>query len=256
MALIVTNRGSAGLASATTLSCAPTSNFQHGTLGVLVLAYDNSGASGADPFSSISDSLGNTWTSRQRALWDPGAASAGATCGIFTGILNNGLKTTDTVSVVVSSAAVAAYALFEVSSDLGVTPVYQTGNVGTGATTGAPTVTTSSLTSGWALIGGGAAEGGDTWAGDADSSNGTWSTQQHAAQGSGNSGMSVTAQSKVVTGTATQTYNPTLTSADCILAWIAASEPALAGQPTHRRFGTFPFAGAPVPFGAQLVVIF
>jgi hypothetical protein len=38
--------------------------------------------------------------------------------------------------------------------------------------------------------------------------------------------MAITTQGKVVNATATQTYNPTLTSADCILAWIAVEEVA------------------------------
>jgi hypothetical protein len=63
-------------------------------MAVLCLAYDNSGASGADPYNSISDSLGNTWTSRQAALYDPGAASAGVALRIFTTNQSAGTLTT------------------------------------------------------------------------------------------------------------------------------------------------------------------
>lgn len=227
MSLTATDRGSGGIASATTLVCTPTSNFTAGALAVLVLAYDNSGSAGADPFTSISDSLGNAWTSRQRALHDPGAASAGEVLGIFTAVMTRPLTTANTVSVVVSAAAVAAFALFEVTSSLGNPPLYGTGGVGTGSTTGAPTVTTTSITSGQVVIGGGAGQSADAWTGDADTASGNWSTHQHNGSGTGATGMSVTGQSKVTTGTATQTYNPTCgATTTAIVAWISVTEDA------------------------------
>jgi hypothetical protein len=192
---------------------------------VLTIAYDNSGTSGADPYSSIAaDTKGNIWTPRQSALYDPGAASAGVALRFFTCSISH-FNLGDTVAITLSNAAAMAYTFSQVVSNVEFGRVaYLTGAAGTGANSGTPTVTTSSITSGDMVIGAGGAESANTWAGDADSTNGTWSTHQSNANGSGATGMSVTSQRKVVTATATQTYNPTLTSADQILAWISLDE--------------------------------
>lgn len=200
-----------------------------GALGVLCVALDNAGASGATPAapSSFTDAKGNTWTRRQNPIFDPGAASAGVELAIYTATLTVALLTSDTSTINWASAVsvgAKAWTLREITAGANKFASYVTGGVNTGATTGTPTVTTGSITSGDCVIGAGGAESADTWAGDADTTNGSWSTHQHNAAGTGNSGMSVTSQAKVVNATATQTYNPTLTSADCILAWIQVTE--------------------------------
>lgn len=233
MALSGTDRGTGGNGTASTsLTCSPTSNCTAGAMLVLVVAYENSGTAGADPYSSISDNKGNTWTSRQRALYDPAASGAGQVVGIFTCQQNVAALTTgDTITVTVSSSARWAYALIEV-----VGGIYVQGGAGTGAGTGTPTVTTASITNANMVVGGGGAESADTWAGDADTSHGLWSAHQHTGFGSGNTGVSVTAQYKVVSATATQTYNPTVTSSNCILAWIEVCGPAISPR-SHGASG-------------------
>jgi hypothetical protein len=68
---------------------------------------------------------------------------------------------------------------------------------------------------------------------DADTTNGSWSTQQSTAQGTTTNGIAVASQRKVVTATATQTYNVTLDNvADCILGWIQLTETAGGGAST------------------------
>lgn len=200
-----------------------------GALGVLCVALDNAGASGSTAAAptSFTDAKGNTWTRRQDAIFDPGAASAGVELAIYTATLSAALLTSDTSTINWASAVsvgAKAWTLREITAGANKFASYVTGNANTGSTTGTPTVTTGSITSGDCVIGAGGAESADTWAGDADTTNGSWSTHQHNAAGTGNSGMSVTSQAKVVNATATQTYNPTLTSADCILAWIQVTE--------------------------------
>jgi hypothetical protein len=229
MALTGTDRGSGNNnVAGTSLVVTPVSNYAASSFAVLVGAYDNSGANGADPFSSIVDSVGNTWTSRQAALFDPGAASAGVTLRMFTSDMTVSTLTTAnniTISFGANSTTAKAWVLHEITSNVvGATISYVQGNVGAGVTSAAPTITTASITIGNAVIGAGAAESANTWAGDADTTNGNWSTQQSNAAGTGAAGMSVTSQRKIVTASATQTYNPTLTSADCILAWIELTE--------------------------------
>jgi hypothetical protein len=171
--------------------------------------------------------LANNWANQQTALYDPGAASAGVQLTLASCAINTWTTASSLTVTFGNSLTAAAYTLIELRSDvLGgyIDPTKTGGAANAGAATGTPTVTTSSITSGQVVIGTGGAESGDTWAGDADTTNGNWSTHQHNAGGTGTSGMSVTSQQKVVTSTATQTYNPTLTAADCILLWASFQE--------------------------------
>lgn len=227
-AITSTDRGSGNNnTSSGTLTVTPTSNFTANSFGVLCIAVDNSGAAGSNTISpaTASDSVGNTWTRRQNNLFDNGAASAGVEIAIYTANISS-LTTGASITVTWSSTSptAKAWTLIEFTPSAGKIINYVTGAIGTGSTTGTPTITSGSITSGDAIIGMGGAESSDTWAGDADTTNGSWSTHQHNVAGSGATGMSITSQTKIVTGTATQTYNPTLTSADVILGWIQLTE--------------------------------
>lgn len=231
MALSRTGRGTGGNnTTGTSHTVVPGSNMTPGTLGVLCIALDNAGSAGstaAAPAVPITDSAGNVWTRRVDGIFDNGAASAGVEVAIYTAALGYGLTTSQNLvlSWIAGVSVVAkAWTLDEWSAAAGKIPAFNQSGAGTGATTGTPTITTASITSGNAVIGVGGVESADTWAGDADTSNGSWSTHQHTGFGTGTSGMSVTSQAKVVTGTATQTYNPTCTSADTCLAWIEIKE--------------------------------
>jgi hypothetical protein len=223
MALTGTDRGTNNNnVAATSVTITPGSNFAAGSYAVLCLAYDNSGGSGADPFSSITDSVGNNWYSIVRPLYDPGAASAGVSLGIFYSPQNVSALTTGntiTVSFGANSTTAKAWTLHEITCATGTRVVVAASGNNTGAASGTPTVTTASVPNGGMVIGAGAAESANTWVQDGDTTNGNWSAQQSNAAGTGTSGMSITSQRKVVTATATQTYNPTLTSADVILGW-------------------------------------
>jgi hypothetical protein len=230
-AITVTARGTGGNNSAaTSLTITPGSNLAKDSMGVLVVALDNAGSAGASAIApaTATDSVNNVWTLRVNPLFDNGAASAGVELAFYTAPLNTAFTTTN--NLVISwagstSVTAKAWALWEVIPTNGTKQIqYVTGASGTGSTTGTPTITTSSITSGDVVIGGGGAESASTWTGDADTSNGSWSSQQATGFGTGTSGMSVTSQSKVTTGTGTQTYNPTLTSVDTILGWIQLTE--------------------------------
>ena len=108
----------------------------------------------------------------------------------------------------------------------GEVPGLSSSGVGTGANTGTPTVTTDSIPVGTVAIGMIALEGRVAThpvTGDADTTNGSWSTQlsTSAESGADLSSMLIASQAKVqTTTTSTQTYNPTFTAADCIPGWI------------------------------------
>lgn len=228
MSISATARGASNHnTSANSVAISPASNFGAG-LAVLILSYDNSGGGGADPYSSISDSLGNTWTPRQNALNDPGSGSAGNATRIFTTDQAQGLLTTGTTITVSfgSNVTAKAWNLWQVTPDTGCVAKYETGNVGTAATA-SPSILSGSITIGELIIGAVGGEYGttQTFTDDADTSNGSWSASQYTEIGSTTSGVFCGSQTKVVTATGTQTYNPTLgTSCDLCTAWIGITQ--------------------------------
>jgi hypothetical protein len=228
VALTVTSRGSGArnTGSESTYALSPASNFTAGAMAVLCVAYDNSGSSGADPYSSIADSHGNTWTPRINSLIDPGAANAGQALRIFTCAQNvTTLTTGSTITVTFSAVTVSrSYTLYEIKGSVG-TPTYVTGGQETAATA-TPTITTGSITNGYAVIAAIGREGNGTRTSDGDTTNGTWSNAQNNGVGSTTGGSEIISESKVVSATATQTYNPTFggTSRDGCEAYIVIRE--------------------------------
>lgn len=231
-AVIARGTGARNTGSESSYAIVPASAFSgvSGAMAVLAVSYDNSGSSGADPYSSISDTNGNAWTSRQNALIDPGAASAGQALRIFTTPMAGGaLDTGDTITVSFGNTTVArSYALWEVIPQAGYAIAYGTGAVET-ATTASPTITTSSIAEGDIVIGAIGREGNDAHTADSDTTNGVWGTAQASGVGTTTSGSQVASQWKVATAAGTQTYNPTFgSSRDACEAWVSIVQTAAA----------------------------
>jgi hypothetical protein len=223
---IAAGRGTAtSAASGTTLVVTANANLAAGSTGVLVVSCDNAGAAGSAQIgnATLTDQDGNTWTKRADFIYDPGAASAGAELIFYTAYLKNGLLSGHTVTVGFTTAVVEKVAmLWEVVPAAGSMARYVTSAQGTGASSAAPTVTTSSITSGDAVFGGVAAESITAITGDSDTTNGSWTTQQTVNSGVAMKGSS---QGKVVTATATQTYNVSwTTAADMMIGWLQLNE--------------------------------
>lgn len=231
MAITGTDRGTGTHnTSALTFTLSPGTNFSSlRSWAVLVVAVDNADSGGqAHSTFTVTDTLDNVWIRRASPLFDPGAGSAGVEGAIFT-TAQKSLLTTGTVITVTFDAntTAKAWTLMEVTPTIGSRLSFVTSGVNTGAATGTPTVTTSSITNGDMVIGGLFNEQGtgQTVTGDADATNGNWSAQQTAEIGTTAAGMTVSSQRKVVTASATQTFNPTLgVSSDVILAWIQLTE--------------------------------
>src|SRR5678815_994066 len=87
----------------------PASNFAAGATAVLCVAADNSSSGGAtNDFTTVTDTLGNTWTKQQAPVFDNGAASAGVQGAIYTTQQNGGtLTTSTTITVSFGSSPVA-----------------------------------------------------------------------------------------------------------------------------------------------------
>lgn len=231
MALTVTARGTGTHnASSTTFTLSPSGTLAAGSLAVLVVAADNAAASGvAFTTFAVSDDKANIWTRGPVPLYDPGAASEGVEGAQFTTNMAGGALTSASVITVTFDTATTAKAwvMWEVVPAAGKAVSYITHGWNTGAATTTPTVTTGSITSGDVMIGALYNEYGtaQTITQDGDSTNGAWSSQQTAEVGTTTAGMSVSSQYKITTGTATQTYNPTLgTSSDVILSWLQLRE--------------------------------
>lgn len=234
MALTGTDRGqgSTNAAGQSSLAVVPASNCTAGALVVLCVAYDNSGSAGADPFSAISDTRGNVWTTRANQLNDPGAASAGVALRIFTTKQTAGALTTgDTITVSFggSTTVARAWTLMEITAAAGSNARFQSG--GSGGTTGSsgtPSLGSIAPALGNLLVCCMGAEGNSAITGDSDTTNGSWSTQQTSGIGTTTGGMEITSQRKVISGfpISTQTYNVAMTSADWAIAYIIVEEVA------------------------------
>lgn len=203
--LTVTARGTVSSTSgSTTYAFSPTSNPASDSDILFFITYDNSGTDGADPYSSISDSEGNTWTSIANGLADPGTASAGAAGRWFITSQDGGAVTTGTTITITFTNSVTnkTGAFWEIAGSM----VFDT-YVTESSVSGFPTITMSGNASGNLIFGGLGRERNDSQTGDSDTTDGTWSTAQNV--GVGTIGMQVMTQYKVLTGTSDQTYNPT-----------------------------------------------
>lgn len=234
MALTGTDRGSGTHnTAATSFTATPGSNLTAGAMAVMVIASDNAGSVGAAMATfTVTDTKSNTWTRRQSPINDPGSANQGTEGAIFTTPQNGGALTTgDTITVSFGSDTPTAktWTLMEVTAGAGNTVTYVTGGTGTSGTgTTSPTITTGTITDTNMVIAALFIEAGTAMVitQDGDSTNGSWSAQQNAQIGSGAAGQCVASQRKVVSATATQTYNPTLSASpfDLALAWIELRE--------------------------------
>ena len=224
MALTGISRGTGGNnTAATSLTITPAANFAAGSMAILALAYDNAGAQGADPFSSITDNTGNTWTLRTSGLNDPGAASAGCAARIYTcSVVSLGTGTTVTVSFGAISVTAKAWTLTEVTAAVNFAPSF----VIAGNSTNSGTIITLGITTGannffLACLG---AEGSSTITAANDSLNGAWSTQQTTGFGTTTAGIHISSQYKITTGSQAN-YNPTLgTSEDWVAVYMEVTE--------------------------------
>jgi hypothetical protein len=229
VALTITNRAGTS-ENASDLSHATSPNADVGlgpsTLFLVLVEYDNSGGSGADPFSSLTDTDGHTWSEVYRTLNDPGAANAGCVGAVFYTYPTSVISTTDSITLTLgTNTTIKCFRLIEVTAAAGFQPVIAASNSATYSTT-TPTITTDTVEVDEAVIGVSHLEHATTPTGDADTTNGSWTAQAGTAAGSGATGGSLVWQAKIQTTTAsTQTYNPTHgTSHDGVIGWLRIRE--------------------------------
>ena len=231
MALTITNAGSAtsilSVASVDVLLVTASVN----DMLIVTVANSNGGTDGASSLVSVTDSTGvNSYDFRAHVNFDPGAVNTGTTLGGFTCLVTAAMVA-GTVTVNLSpNTPQTAVVVYRVQPTAGYYPEYLTVGAGTTGTGSSPTITSSSITSGYTIVGMFAAEYDSAFTGDADSSNGSWSSAYTAVAngGAGANYQCVITQCKTVTGTGTQTYNPTMgASRDYAGNWISIKETVL-----------------------------
>lgn len=220
MALSISNRGTGTHNSAaTSFTLSPASNCAAGSTVVLCVAADNSSTGGAtNDFTTVTDSLGNTWTKRQAPVFDNGAASAGVQGAIYTTLQDVGAVVTSTVITVNfgSSPTAKTWTLTEVVPAAGKVAAFRTGGdkaagaTGTACTTGASaTVNIGEVIVACFFIEGGTSNSVTTP--DADGTNGAWTTNQYAEIGTTTSGSCIVSQAKLqTTANSTQSLDITM----------------------------------------------
>lgn len=208
MALTVSNVATATSTTSGATLAIPGVTASVGDWLIVAVAADNAGTLGAASLqSSMTDSVGNTYTNRTLANRDAGDPNQGTTLGIWTAPITTAI-TGGTITANFSPNTTAKAALVKKATPATGEQV----NFGSAGTpqTGAnrtPSYTTASITGGHTVVFAVAAEQGIAVEGDADTIRGAWSALYGAVAGSS---QAVASQSKTVTDTGTQTWNVTL----------------------------------------------
>ncbi len=214
---------------------------------VVVAASSNDGTAGAASQTGVVDSDGvNTYTRRALINYDPGAAGAGATLGLYTCAVTSALSS-DTITVNHSvNTSEKAVQVYKVAPGAGETisfiAVDTTGQAQSSTVvSGAIDV---SVTSGNTIFVGAAVETDDAITGDSDTTNGSWSSilTRLADNGADASTMSCASQYKTVTATGNQTCTFTwgASARDCAATYLiirsavsGSFNPSWAARATH-----------------------
>lgn len=222
--------GTASAATGTSRSLTLGAAAAVGDKVVVVVAIDNTGASGAAPTSlTLTDSKAHAWGSPTvTRLVDPGAASAGAYLAVWHITASVALTTSDTVTVTTGATAAIGIVAAKVTPSAG--KVLTVGTSGSSSTTAGTTatVTTGSLAVDELVFGFGAVERSAAPTGDSDTTNGSWSSLVSGR--GGNSGTSTSNQYaflqwKQVTGTGAQAYNVSwTTNTDACIGYLTFTE--------------------------------
>lgn len=205
------------ITSNTTVATGATVTAAVGDWLVVFAASSNDGANGAASQTGVVDSDAvNVYVQRALINYDPAAAGAGATLGVYTCQVAQALSG-DTITVNHSgNTDQKAVQVYRVVPAAGEAVQYiaadGTGSTGNDTTHSAPTV---SVTSGDIIFGAAAIETDDAVTGDADADSGSWSSilTRLADGGADASTMSCSSQHKTVTATANQAWACTTATA-------------------------------------------
>jgi hypothetical protein len=227
MALTGTSRGSGTHnTAASSRAVSPSGTIPAGSIAVIVWALDNSGTSGVSRFSSMADSVGNTWSTPLNINKTAGTANDGTTLVMSWSKLTTQLLNTNTITITLTgNVTPKCYAIHQITPAAGNSVEYVTSGSTTG--TGNVALTTGTIDNLQMVVCAAANEYGtaQTPTHDTDTTNGSWSTALYAEVGTTGAGQNVASQRKVVTASATQTYNVSYSSsADYAAGWLSFKE--------------------------------
>lgn len=212
----------------------------------VAIAIANSGSSGVAVSTTSSDNAtggSNTWVQATKINRTPGSvANDGVTMAIFYSILVRALVSkTITVALSPSSGQGVTIVGEKAEPDAGEVPSFIGAGAGASGASNAPSITTGSLAVDDVVIGVLGIFSNATVTGDADTTNGSWSSQIGVTNLGANF-RQVRAQRKTVTGAGTQTYNPTIgSSQQYAMNYITMNfSAAISGQPYAKRIGGVP----------------
>jgi hypothetical protein len=236
VALTITAAGTVGTTggSATAISVTLTQAAPVGSWVVFVIAQDNGGGGGASTVMTPTDSEGNTWTQRRLQNYNPVTTpDTGITQAFFTSQITAAMSIGDTITAHSAGGDAIAAAAWVVTPGVGNLVEFASAGGDPGSNTQTPTTTTGTLAAGELVVAALCAETSNAITSENDTSNGSWSTAQQVqgnTSGTNIANVRLSSQAKVVTGSGTQTYNPTLPSPrDLVIGWIVLRETAPAG---------------------------
>ena len=195
--------------SATTLACTSSGSLAVGDLIVVFIGCDNAGTAGVSSISAPTDSAGNTYT--QLKIQNRTAASAvsdGCTAAIYATITGNATVATLTANFSPATTAKCVYAIAFRGAGATIGASYGSG-VGSGTGTTYTAVTTASVTNTELCLACIANETATVPGADGDTTNGIWVEATVTSGGTGGDATKVALRAgyKIVTATATQTFN-------------------------------------------------
>lgn len=195
----------------------PSSTIAAGSTGILVMALDNTNNTAINVPTSITDSVGNVWVLRRETPGSGGSANNLERALYSCDPLVTQLTSSNNVTITYTAINVTAkcWAFVEAVPGTAGNIVLFKSSASANIATNTGTSVSNGATLGDIAVGFAGGESADTWVADSDTLNGSWSTMQHTGTGAGATGMSLISQWKVTnTASGSQTYNPTLTSAD------------------------------------------
>lgn len=238
----VADRGSTqNLTAQTATTVSVTANTADGNVIIARVAVDNTGASGALPGLTVTDTKGNTWVVLTGGLADPGAASAGiATYIAYTVMATAALVSGNTVTFTFGASSTAKAIVIEEWSGIDTTtPVAVAATTGSSATTASPTMAKTPTATGQLLYVAWGLEIGTTATitGDSDTTAGSWValTNLSTTSGTAASNARIYGQYKLVTATSAQSWAATssVTADNAAVAVVFA-----VGAPTISKSAT------------------
>lgn len=202
----------------------PTDNSATGKLLIMYVVYENANIGGGDTYISIKDSYENAWTEIFSVVNSSGTINDGTVMRSFSTMQDqNGLTTSDSILLSFSTTIEAlVYIIYEVDSTNILTITDSSSTSGTGSS---PTITTNTIDNNNIVICAFGRNSSGIIIDDADTSDGSWSTGLSKTKFATDLTQELHSQYKVVTASATQTYNPTITTNSIYnLGWVEIHE--------------------------------